>query len=186
MRWPIGSPSSIAVRSWANSAAIPSAPWSLFSSCKQWLARERRPRRSRSRGGNSSMATLAEPTQTSEQTSPAPVRRSSVGPLRWVRRHREFASALGFMLLMFVVFAIASPGVFLKPTIYNAIFVSVPISMILAVSLVFVIVSGEIDLSFPSLVGVTAMVFTIVVTAGGNPWLALVLALMTGVVCGLI
>jgi len=132
------------------------------------------------------MAILAEPTQPSEQTSPAPVGRSSVGPMLWVRRHREFASALGFMLFMFVVFAIASPGVFLKPQIYSAIFVSVPISMILAISLVFVIVAGEIDLSFPSLVGVTAMVFTIVVTAGGNPWLALVLALVAGVVCGLI
>jgi len=131
------------------------------------------------------MAILAEPTQPSEQTSPATVARAG-GPLVWVQRHREFASALGFMLLMFIVFAIASPGVFLKPQIYSAIFVSVPISMILAISLVFVIVAGEIDLSFPSLVGVTAMVFTIVVTAGGNPWLALVLALVAGVVCGLI
>jgi simple sugar transport system permease protein len=95
----------------------------------------------------------------------------------WVQRHREFASALAFMLLMFLTFAITSPGVFLKRQIYYAIFVSVPISMILAVSLVFVIVSGEIDLSFPSLVGVTAMVFTIVVTNGGSPWLALLLAL---------
>jgi simple sugar transport system permease protein len=87
---------------------------------------------------------------------------------------------------MFVVFAIASPGVFLKPQIYSAIFVSVPISMILAVSLVFVIVAGEIDLSFPSVVGVAAMVFTIVVTSGINPWLAFVAALISGVVCGLI
>jgi len=132
------------------------------------------------------MAILAEPTQPSEQTSPVPVRRSSGGPLLWVQRHREFASALVFLLIMFGGFAIASPGVFLKPQIYAAIFVSVPISMILAVSLVFVIVAGEIDLSFPSLVGITAMVFTIVVTAGGNPWLALVLALGAGVLAGLI
>jgi simple sugar transport system permease protein len=132
------------------------------------------------------MATLAEPTQPSERTLPTPARRVRGGPVGWVQRHREFASALVFMLLMFLAFAITSPGVFLKPQIYNAIFVSVPISMILAVSLVFVIVAGEIDLSFPSLVGVTAMVFTIVVTAGGSPWLALLLALVAGVVGGLI
>jgi simple sugar transport system permease protein len=132
------------------------------------------------------MAILAEPTQPSEQTSPAPVRRSGSGPMVWVQRHREFASALVFLLIMFGAFAIASPGVFLKPQIYAAIFVSVPISMILAVSLVFVIVAGEIDLSFPSLVGITAMVFTIVVTAGGNPWLGFVLALAAGVLAGLI
>src|SRR5438309_11974294 len=103
------------------------------------------------------MAILAEPTQPSEQTSLAPVTRRDGGPLVWVQRHRKFASALVFLLIMFGAVAIASPGVFLKPTIYAAIFVSVPISMILAVSLVFVIVAGEIDLSFPSLVGVTAM-----------------------------
>ena len=114
------------------------------------------------------MATLAEPTQPSEQTRTAIGARSGNWVLVWVRRHREFASALVFMLLMFIVFAIASPGVFLRPQIYSAIFVSVPISMILAVSLVFVIVAGEIDLSFPSLVGVAAMVFTSVVTAGGS------------------
>jgi simple sugar transport system permease protein len=132
------------------------------------------------------MAILAEPTQPTERTSAAPVRRTAGGPMRWVQRHREFASALVFLLIMFGAFAIASPGVFLKPTIYAAIFVSVPISMILAVSLVFVIVAGEIDLSFPSLVGIAAMVFTIVVTAGGNPWLGLVLALGAGVIAGLI
>ena len=132
------------------------------------------------------MAILAEPTQPSERTLPTPARRAGGGLVGWVRRHREFASALVFMLLMFLAFAITSPGVFLKPQIYNAIFVSVPISMILAVSLVFVVVAGEIDLSFPSLVGVTAMVFTIVVTAGGSPWLALLLALVAGVVAGLI
>src|SRR5437763_13983372 len=127
------------------------------------------------------MAILAEPTKPSERTLPTPARRAGGGLVGWVRRHREFASALVFMLVMFLAFGITSPGVFLKPQIYNAIFVSVPISMILAVSLVFVIVVGEIDLSFPSLVGVTAMVFTIVVTAGGNPSLGLLLALLAGI-----
>src|SRR5438105_544855 len=132
------------------------------------------------------MATLAEPTQPSEQTRPTPAARSSNVLMNWVRRHREFASALVFLVIMFGAFAIASPGVFLKPQSYGAIFVSVPISMILAVSLVFVIVAGEIDLSFPSLVGIAAMVFASVVTAGGNPWLALVLALASSVLGGLV
>src|SRR6266568_4184559 len=132
------------------------------------------------------MAILAEPTQPSEGTLPTPARRAGGGLVGWVRRHREFASALVFLLVMFVAFAIASPGVFLKPQIYNAIFVSVPISMILAVSLVFVVVAGEIDLSFPSLVGIAAMMFASVVTAGGNPWLALLLALAAGVLAGLV
>ena len=39
------------------------------------------------------MATLAEPTQPSEQTRPTPAARSSNVLMNWVRRHREFASA---------------------------------------------------------------------------------------------
>jgi len=103
----------------------------------------------------------------------------------WVRRHREFGSALAFLVIMFAVFMIASPGVFLRPQIYTAIFISLPISIILAVSLVFVIVGGEIDLAFPSVVGITAVVFTSVVETGGSPWIGLALALIAGVIAGL-
>jgi simple sugar transport system permease protein len=103
----------------------------------------------------------------------------------WVRRHREFGSALAFLVIMFAVFMIASPGVFLRPQIYTAIFISLPISIILAASLVFVIVGGEIDLAFPSVIGIAALVFTTVVEAGGSPWIGLALALVAGVIAGL-
>src|ERR671936_39877 len=100
------------------------------------------------------MATIAQPTP-SRTVEVSPRRRNPA--LHWVTRHREFGSALAFLLVMFTAFAIASPGVFLKPQIYNAIFISLPISIILAVSLVFVIVAGEIDLAFPSVVGISAL-----------------------------
>lgn len=126
------------------------------------------------------MVSIAQPGRATEATPP---RQNPL--LQYVRRHREFGSALAFLVVMFAAFAIASPGVFLKPQIYSAIFISLPISIILAVSLVFVIVAGEIDLAFPSVVGVSALVFTTVVSAGGNPWLGLVLALIAGVVAGM-
>ena len=125
------------------------------------------------------MAIIARPRQSTLAT---PGRQQQL--LRSLRRHREFASALAFLVVMFTGFAIASPGVFLKPQIYNAIFISLPISIILAVSLVFVIVAGEIDLAFPSVVGVSALVFTTVVSAGASPWLGLLLALVAGILAG--
>jgi simple sugar transport system permease protein len=126
------------------------------------------------------MATVARPQQST--VAPPPRRRRLIG---YLQRHREFGSALGFAIMMFAVFTIASPGVFLKPQIYTAIFISLPIPMILAVALVFVIVAGEIDLAFPSVVGVSALVFTSVVSPGGNPWLGLVLALIAGLLAGM-
>jgi simple sugar transport system permease protein len=125
------------------------------------------------------MATVARPRQ---PTLTTPGRQQQL--LLYVRRHREFTSALAFLVVLFAGFAITSPGVWLKPQIYNAIFISLPISIILAVSLVFVIVAGEIDLAFPSVVGVAALVFTTVVSAGVSPWLGLVLALAAGVLAG--
>ena len=133
------------------------------------------------------MVTVAEP----RQSTIAETRRQ--GRFKaYVQRHREFVSALAFLVIMLGAFTIISPGVFLRPQIYTAIFISLPISIILAVSLVFVIVGGEVDLAFPSVVGISAMVFTIVVEVGANPWIGLALALAvrqthlarTGVGCG--
>jgi ribose/xylose/arabinose/galactoside ABC-type transport system permease subunit len=126
------------------------------------------------------MVTVAEP----RQSTIAETRRQ--GRFKaYVQRHREFVSALAFLVIMLGAFTIASPGVFLRPQIYTAIFISLPISIILAVALVFVIVGGEVDLAFPSVVGISALVFTMVVEVGANPWFGLALALAAGVLAGL-
>jgi simple sugar transport system permease protein len=103
-----------------------------------------------------------------------------------VRQHRELVSALAFFVVLLTVFTVASPTVFLNPLAYKAVAISLPVSMILAVTLVFVIVSGEIDLSFPSIIGLSALVFTQSVTAGLSPYLGLVLAAIAGMVAGFI
>ena len=84
-------------------------------------------------------------------------------------QYRELASALAFFVLMMLVFTIASPSVWLNSLSYTAVFISLPIYIILAVSLVFVVVAGEIDLSFASVVGVAALVFSEFVLAAGTP-----------------
>jgi ribose/xylose/arabinose/galactoside ABC-type transport system permease subunit len=101
-------------------------------------------------------------------------------------QYRELASALAFFVIMMLVFTIASPSVWLNSLSYTAVFISLPIYIILAVSLVFVVVAGEIDLSFASVVGVAALVFSEFVLAGWNPYLCLVLAILAGGVAGLI
>jgi ribose transport system permease protein len=51
---------------------------------------------------------------------------------------------------------------------------------VLAVSMTFVLISGEIDLSIGSMVGVTGVVFGLLMTQGANPWVAVVLSLLAG------
>ena len=90
---------------------------------------------------------------------------------KFLARNRRPISALVFFIFLLVIFLIASPLVFLNPTVYTAVFVSLPLPIILACSLVFVIASGEIDLSFPSVIGLTAWGFAWTVQAGFGPWL---------------
>ena len=108
------------------------------------------------------------------------------GVVSFLAQHRELASALAFFVLMMLVFTIASPSVWLNSLSYTAVFVSLPIYIILVVPLVFVVVAGEIDLSFASVVGVAALVFSELVLVGWNPYLCLVLAILAGGVAGLI
>lgn len=103
-----------------------------------------------------------------------------------LRRYREFLSALAFFVVMMAVFVGANPGVWLRGQIWHAVFIVLPIYITLAVAQVFVIVSGEIDLSFPSIVGVAGLIFALLTTAGLSPFFALGAALLTGVVLGAI
>jgi len=123
--------------------------------------------------------------QKEQKLSPASARAQGEIPT-FLRQHRELVSALVFFVAMMTVFTIASPSVWLNSQSYTAVFVSLPIYIILTVSLVFVVVSSEIDLSFPSVVGVSALVFTELYLGGVNPFFCLVLAILCGGLAGLI
>jgi simple sugar transport system permease protein len=101
-------------------------------------------------------------------------------------QHRALISALAFFVFMMVVFTIASPEVWLNTQSYGAVFVSLPLYIFLVVPLVFVVVSGEIDVSFASVVGVSALVFAQFVLLGFNPWLCVILAILAGVLAGIL
>ncbi|HEY8284821.1 MAG TPA: ABC transporter permease [Chloroflexota bacterium] len=103
---------------------------------------------------------------------------------RVLSRNRGFLSSLVFFLFMLAVFTIFSPGVFLHSAVYTAVFVSLPIFLMLTVGLVFVVVAGEIDLAFPSTVGMCAYVFSGCVSHGWSPFLGLLLALLCGLIIG--
>ncbi|GAH60717.1 unnamed protein product, partial [marine sediment metagenome] len=79
---------------------------------------------------------------------------------------------------------IRSPRAFLSPKIYLAVMATVPFTGIMALGLAFVITSGEIDLSFPSVMAVSGFIFTTAFFATGSAVLALVVALIMGLAAG--
>jgi ribose/xylose/arabinose/galactoside ABC-type transport system permease subunit len=109
-----------------------------------------------------------------------PTRRPGALLRLFLRGNRRPLSALAFFVVLIAIFALANPSLFLGPRIYYAVFVSLPIPIILVVPLVFIVTAGEIDLSFPSVMGMCAWAFAAAIRANWNPSLAVVCGLING------
>ncbi|MDJ1006358.1 MAG: ABC transporter permease [Paracoccaceae bacterium] len=106
----------------------------------------------------------------------------------WFRFYRKNGRALNAFLALLLVwgfFAINNPALFLNPIYYGAFLFSVPATVFLTTSLVFVIVSGELDLAFPSVVGASGGVFMYMVMSGWPVVGSFVLTLGFGAAIGL-
>ena len=106
--------------------------------------------------------------------------------IKFIRGNRRPISALVFFIVLIACFTAANPRLFTNPQIYNAVFVSLPISIILVVPLVFIVTAGEIDLSFPSVVGICAWAFAAGTRANWNPFVCVAAALLVGIISGFV
>ncbi|WP_169239856.1 ABC transporter permease, partial [Candidatus Roseilinea sp. NK_OTU-006] len=104
----------------------------------------------------------------------------------WLDQNRRGLSAFAIFLALWALFLITAPGTFTNPQSYRAIFTTLPIDIILAVSLVFVVTSGESDLSFPSVFGLSSYAFALLVSNEVSPVVGLLAALLVGATCGLV
>ena len=91
---------------------------------------------------------------------------------------------IGVLLVLVAVFMIAAPQVFLGYRIYMSFLATVPPQLILALGLTLVIASGEIDLSFPSVIAFSGFLFAWAFKTYELTWLALLLALAGGALIG--
>ena len=102
------------------------------------------------------------------------------------KTHRLEISIFIIGLILFLIYFIGAPNVFTRFPIYRAFMQSMPFFGIIAISATFVVTLGEIDLSFPSIVGITSLTFGLVLTATGNFFIAFALAASLGMFAGLI
>ena len=85
---------------------------------------------------------------------------------------------------MWLGFVFAAPTVFLDIDIYKAFAETTPLFAIVALPLTFVVITGEIDLSFPSVMALGTAVFCLAVQAGMPQVVALLAGFVTGAACG--
>ena len=92
--------------------------------------------------------------------------------------------SMGYFALLMLVFLIGAPEAWMRPNLHQSVFVMMPTLIFLTIPLVFLVASGEIDLSFASTYAVAAYVFALLVKAGLDPALCIVAGLLTGTAIG--
>jgi len=111
---------------------------------------------------------------------------SSANLLKWFRSPFVRALvALGFVLMIGFIFN--AEGSFLKWQTHRDMLRHISVFGILACGMTLVIITAGIDLSVGSILGMTAVIFSIFsIHFDWSPWLAIPLCLGAGAVCGLV
>ncbi len=112
-------------------------------------------------------------------------RRKSTPFGQWARRNALQLGIVGVALVVWLVFLIGSPRTFLSYPIYNAFMSATPYFAIMAIPLTLVVITGEIDLSFPSVAALGMAFYAIGFNLTGNVWVAFVLCIGIGLLAGL-
>ena len=95
-------------------------------------------------------------------------------------RNGRALGSMGYFILLMLVFLIGAPEAWMRPNLHQSVFVMLPTLIFLVIPLVFLVASGEIDLSFASTYAVAAYIFAIMVKAGIDPALAIFAGILTG------
>lgn len=99
-------------------------------------------------------------------------------------RHRFQAGVLLLLAAILIIFMYFSPQTFLHLRIYTAFMSTIPFATLLALGLTFLIIAGELDLSFPAIMAVSGFCFASVTQMTGSSAIGFVAALGTGTIAG--
>ena len=100
-----------------------------------------------------------------------------------VRGMRQVLTAAAGLIIICFVFGLQSPAFFKPQNIGNLTRQIAPI-LLIGVGQSFVLITGNIDLSIGSVVGMSSMVAATLMTKGGNPWLCALAALAVSLIVG--
>jgi simple sugar transport system permease protein len=113
----------------------------------------------------------------------------SVG--RFLRAFGPQLGILGVFFGLWIIFIVSAPDTFLSSRIYFAFMSTIPFFAIMAIPLTMVVIAGEMDLSFPSImaIGMVAFSYVYINTATIDNvtirvFLAFIAALVTGTIVG--
>ena len=119
-------------------------------------------------------------------TAAAPIKRRGRSPLTAFTN--SWASQIGItvaFVALWLAFIIGAPTTFLSDRIYLAFAQTTPYFAIVALFLTMVIIAGDIDLSFPSIMSLSMVGFIFTWQATGSAELGVLACVAVGALCGL-
>ncbi len=105
---------------------------------------------------------------------------------RFLRTYGTQLGIFGVFVLVWVTFIIAAPTTFLAPQIYRAFMSSIPFFAIMAMPLTLAVITGQMDLSFTSVMALGMVAFVFVFNPTGSVLLGLIAGLIAGFLAGLL
>jgi simple sugar transport system permease protein len=102
----------------------------------------------------------------------------------FVRHNALQLGIVAVALAIWTFFAIGSPQTFFSYNIYQAFMSTTPFFAIVALPLTMIVITGEIDLSFPSIMSFGMLAFAVLLAWFGNLWLAFAGCLLAGFIAG--
>ncbi len=105
---------------------------------------------------------------------------------KFLRQYGTQVGILAVFLLMWLSFIASAPKTFLSAQIYLAFMSTIPFFAIIALPLTMLVIAGEMDLSFPSIMAIGMVAFVAVFNPTGNVLLALLAGLLAGFLAGLL
>lgn len=111
---------------------------------------------------------------------------------KFIRTNGAQLGILGVFFGLWIVFIVSAPNTFLSSRIYFAFMSTIPFFAIMAIPLTMVVIAGEMDLSFPSIMAMGMVAFSFVYNATETSTasvsmrviLAFVVALLAGAIIG--
>lgn len=98
--------------------------------------------------------------------------------------NRAALGTFAVFLVMMAIFFLGNPSVFSNWLIYRAVLITLPVALFLVVPLVFIVTVGEIDLSFPAVMGFSCWIFALSVQAGYDPFVSFTAGVLVGIALG--
>ncbi len=108
------------------------------------------------------------------------------GPVSWfLRTYALQLGVFGVAVVVWLLFLAGSPRTFLAKEIYISFMSTTPYFALIAIPLTLVVITGEIDLSFGSVMAFGMMAYDVVFVATGSIWLGFLGCLLAGLAAGI-